>query len=163
MHPDTLTWAQPSTKGISPSPRQGHTFTSIGKFLYCFGGTDGKRSFDSLFVFDTGERQPPHLLVHLIRHKCWSIIPSDAMTWNQPATSGTTPRARYRHSATALPNDTLLIWGGIGGGTEVFIFETSSNTWVCPKTSGSPPTDRYNHTAALIGTCPHLLHPSAQS
>jgi hypothetical protein len=52
---DSLTWSQPSTKGISPTPRHGHTMTTVGKFLYIFGGTDGKKSFNNLFVLDIGE------------------------------------------------------------------------------------------------------------
>ncbi len=72
-------------------------------------------------------------------------------TWSQPNCAGTQPRSRHRHTATALPNDSIVIWGGIGGGNSVHLFETTSSTWYEPAVAGVQPVARYGHEAVLIG------------
>lgn len=123
----SLTWSCPSTRGIPPTPRFGHTMTAIGKYLYVFGGSDGKRSFNTLFILDV-----------------------DSLIWTQPPCAGTPPSTRSKHCAVPLKNDSLFVWGGIGGGNEIYLLETASLTWHIPPSNGTAPSPRYGHSGILV-------------
>lgn len=40
--------------GDVPSPRYAHAAVAAGTKLFVFGGTDGARHFDDIYVLDTG-------------------------------------------------------------------------------------------------------------
>jgi hypothetical protein len=73
------------------------------------------------------------------------------MAWIQPNCSGTIPKPRHKHCSVALPNDVLFIWGGIGGGSEVYMFETFTQTWFQARVTGNAPSPRWGHSAVLVG------------
>ena len=87
----------------------------------------------------------------------------DRSYWYQPTTHGNVPNARQRHIAIGLPNQSLLIWGGIGGGNAPCILEVASMTWFDMKNQSEKsiysstvdgenvPTARWGHSAVVVG------------
>lgn len=52
---ETMTWSEPKVGGSGPGPRRAHTATLIGSNkLYIFGGGDGNKALNQVFVLDTG-------------------------------------------------------------------------------------------------------------
>jgi hypothetical protein len=54
FNPDSMTWSRPITTGEPPGPRAGHTCVAFGTKLCVFGGGDGSRYLNDVFVLDTG-------------------------------------------------------------------------------------------------------------
>jgi N-acetylneuraminic acid mutarotase len=50
----TNTWTKVSGKGTPPSPRYAHSSTRVGKKIIIFGGFNGTRYLDDLYILDTG-------------------------------------------------------------------------------------------------------------
>jgi N-acetylneuraminic acid mutarotase len=48
------TWTRVTTKGNPPSPRYAHSVTRVGKKLVFFGGFNGTRYLDDMYIFDSG-------------------------------------------------------------------------------------------------------------
>ena len=88
------------------------------------------------------------------------IFSSEALRWTVPSCAGTIPKPRYEHTTSALPNEALMVWGGIGGGNDIYMLETSSLTWFQAKVNGTPPPPRFSHSAVVIGA-PHQSNPVA--
>lgn len=88
---DTTTWewhrVQLST--AAPPGRLCHASTLVGTKVVVFGGWDGRRSMDDLWVFDT-----------------------DTMGWIKPRTSGPQPSPRQGASIDILPDGRLVVFGG---------------------------------------------------
>eukprot|EP00930_Biecheleria_cincta_P049400 TRINITY_DN34610_c0_g1_i1.p1 TRINITY_DN34610_c0_g1~~TRINITY_DN34610_c0_g1_i1.p1 ORF type:complete len:607 (-),score=99.85 TRINITY_DN34610_c0_g1_i1:24-1844(-) len=116
----------PSTKN--------HTATPVGHEVYVFGGYDGQKNHNELYVFD---------LV--------------AMEWRQPIVDGPKPSGRNGHSATLLHGgDQIFILGGwLGNGPlaagDMHLLNLNPLKWVPPKFSGEPPGPCNMHTADLVG------------
>jgi N-acetylneuraminic acid mutarotase len=83
-------WSVIDTIGKRPSKRLAHTMTSIGKFLYLYGGRVQNEDDDlsDLFQYDIEKN-----------------------TWCPVDTTGESPKSRSYHSATAL-NGNLYLFGG---------------------------------------------------
>mmetsp|Transcript_118452 Transcript_118452/g.340141 ORF Transcript_118452/g.340141 Transcript_118452/m.340141 type:complete len:579 (-) Transcript_118452:38-1774(-) len=120
----------PSTKN--------HTATLVGNEVYVFGGYDGQKNHNDLYVFD--------------------VIP---MEWRCPPVGGKKPSGRNGHSATLMDgNGQILILGGwLGNGPlaagDMHLLNLSPLSWVQPTSSGEPPGPCNMHTADLVGR--HLL------
>src|SRR5688572_4205605 len=84
-----MTWQQISAHGQIPSPRAGHTATSaIGK-IFVFGGGDGSRILNDLYIYDPG-----------------------TLTFSRPTLTHLSPAARCAHTATMLDNNAMMVFGG---------------------------------------------------
>lgn len=46
-------WTQPIISGTPPPPRDSHTCTTVGDNLLVFGGTDGTKPLNDLYILDT--------------------------------------------------------------------------------------------------------------
>mmetsp|Transcript_7814 Transcript_7814/g.22326 ORF Transcript_7814/g.22326 Transcript_7814/m.22326 type:complete len:579 (+) Transcript_7814:33-1769(+) len=120
----------PSTKN--------HTATLVGNEVFVFGGYDGQKNHNDLYVFD--------------------VIP---MEWRNPNVGGKRPSGRNGHSATIIEgNSQILILGGwLGNGPlaagDMHLLNLSPLTWVQPSFHGEPPGPCNMHTADLVGR--HLL------
>ena len=90
-------WQQVSTKGDSPPPRSGHSITvCAGDKAIVFGGC-GVNAQGAQEVFsDT-----------------WILSTVEPFTWELADVMGDVPVARWRHTATLLPDSTVLIFGGL--------------------------------------------------
>jgi N-acetylneuraminic acid mutarotase len=90
---ETMTWSQTVGKGSQiPTPRAGHSTTTVVDKLFFFGGGDGIRMFNDLYIFDP-----------------------QTLTFTRPVLSGNPPVGRCAHTAT-LWEGKLLIYGGGDGG-----------------------------------------------
>lgn len=116
--------------GTVPAPRESHSITPIGSKLYVFGGFDGARVLNDLYVFDT-----------------------HAGLWTQLVHTGISPAARAGHSATALGTPAhLVVFGGANSSrrfADVQLFDTGDSHWTKPAVRGRPPAARYYHAACI--------------
>lgn len=116
----------PSTKN--------HTATLVGNEVYVFGGYDGQKNHNDLFVFH--------------------IKP---MEWRQPSVSGIKPSGRNGHSATLIEDGTqiLILGGWLGNGPlaagDMHLLKLSPLEWDQPDFTGDPPGPCNMHTADLVG------------
>ena len=70
--------------------------------------------------------------------------------------NGMVPPPRWRHTASAITENQMLVWGGIGEKTrhnDTFILSLEDETafWQDVKPEGMPPSPRSYHTATVIG------------
>src|SRR5262249_28716809 len=65
-------------------------------------------------------------------------------SWTPTGSMGT---ARFYRKATLLPNGTVLVAGGVGGGSSAELYDPGTGTWTA---TGSMGTARFNHTATLL-------------
>mmetsp|Transcript_17705 Transcript_17705/g.49009 ORF Transcript_17705/g.49009 Transcript_17705/m.49009 type:complete len:548 (+) Transcript_17705:68-1711(+) len=116
----------PSTKN--------HTATPVGDEVYVFGGYDGQKNHNDLYVFD----------IH-------------TMEWRQPQVGGIKPSGRNGHSATLIEHGTqiLILGGWLGNGPlaagDMHLLNLSPLKWVQPTFTGEPPGPCNMHTADLVG------------
>ncbi len=102
----------------------------MGKYLYLFGGWDGKMALNDL-----------------------SILNIETMAWSQPETMGTTPCRRNNHT-TAVVGTRIFVHGGHDGTQwldDLHVLNTDSLTWYSPTVSGVPPSARACHTLSRVG------------
>ncbi|KAG8186577.1 hypothetical protein JTE90_020871 [Oedothorax gibbosus] len=117
---ETMTWAKPSVRGISPLPRSLHSATLIGHRMLVFGGWVP-------LVMDDNKAA-----THEKEWKCTNTLASlnlDNMTWeslNLESYEDTVPRARAGHCSVAI-NNRLYIWSGRDG------YRKAWNNQVCCK------------------------------
>ncbi|CAJ1365241.1 unnamed protein product, partial [Effrenium voratum] len=114
----------PSTKN--------HTATPVGNEVFVFGGYDGQKNHNELYVFE----------LH-------------SMEWRQPQVLGQKPSGRNGHSATLLGGQILILGGWLGNGPlaagDMHLLNLSPLKWVPPKFTGDPPGPCNMHTADLVG------------
>jgi len=104
----------PSTKN--------HTATLVGNEVYVFGGYDGQKNHNELYVFDIA-----------------------SMEWRQPQVHGVKPSGRNGHSATLLygGSQILILGGWLGNGPlaagDMHLLNLQPLKWVQPTFTGEPP------------------------
>jgi len=94
-----------------PIPRAGHTMVKVGKYMVVYGGVNP----------ETKTRCGD---VHFLDIENWS--------WKRLEISGDFPQPRSGHVAVALPQDRMLIFGGLGNSGELkdaHILDISTMTW----------------------------------
>jgi len=144
-----LTWnlVSPKDQNLDPQLRntqiipatKNHTGTLVGNKLYIFGGYDGQKNHNMLFIFDV-----------------------ETYEWIQPQVEGTRPSGRNGHSATLISRNgsqQLLILGGwLGNGPlaagDLHILQLSDHAalrWLQPNFKGEPPGPCNMHTADSVG------------
>lgn len=134
----TLRWSAPETHGCGPGARDGHSACLIGDNMYVFGGFEN-------YVFQFSRD------LH-----CLNL---ETMTWTYISTHGEPPSYRDFHTATAIGEDRIYVWGGRGDlhspyhsqyevyKSEIVYMDLKTKTWHTPKTTGTVPIGRRSHSA----------------
>ena len=136
MSRSTFAWTRISSATAPPSPRFGHSAVLVGNHIVIFGGNDGQRSFDELWLFS---------------------VPS--MTWQRPRTAGPPPSPRYNHSCELLPDGRLMVFAGYASGAgveqkyldDVKELDTTTMCWSRPRVTGEFPKARQGRTTCMMG------------
>ncbi|EGG14174.1 hypothetical protein DFA_11943 [Cavenderia fasciculata] len=115
----TLTWSKPITNGSGPGPRRAHTANLVaGKNIYIFGGGDGNKALNEMYVLDT-----------------------ETLTWTCIKANGSLPGSRGYHSSL-LMNGKIGVFGGSDGAecfSDFHLFDPATNTWSrLPVTNPTP-------------------------
>lgn len=92
--------------GSQPTPRTGHTLTSVGKFYVLFGGLDDEPK---------GGKICPNNQVFALR-----LLSNNSCEWRQVKCEGNAPLPRTNHAACAISNDELFVFGGYFSTTQRF-------------------------------------------
>ena len=154
---EIMLWYPPAASGDVPTGRSGHTATFFPSTneLILFGGVRGSKWLNSVSVLDVTR---------------W--------IWTSPHISGTAPKPRSYHSATAIGSQKLVVFGGnnktscfntvhvleaIGENNTTITYDVdrkNSNTvgrnpstgwkWSNPTIRGKAPFPRTGHTATLL-------------
>lgn len=143
-------WRVPSTSGIPPRQRQGHTANAVqcDRHLCVFGGIE-----------PTGEQRTARVYgdAHLLDLQSYA--------WRKLDVGGRRPPARFGHSATNLPGSfgKLLVVGGrdhlhggcadptlCNGFTGLHILDTERRAWTQQSFSGTPPAQAFYHSACIL-------------
>ena len=137
----TVTWTQPTTSGVIPSQREGHSATVMGEKIVIFGGAGLDKEDTSVNLCD----------LH--------ILDTATLAWSQPLTQGKPPQERRYHSATAV-DGVIYVFGGQYYDAEADLHFECSNTvtqldldslaWQDCVVEGTPPLPRACHSAVPI-------------
>ena len=127
--------------GDTPSPRFGHTITSIGKDKFVlFGGAIGDTVKYSM-VNET-------YVYNCLNNK-----------WTKLNLHGVNPSPRAAHSATSVELMQIVLYGGATGGggfasDDLYLLDMKNGDeiaqWMIVQVSGPTPGKRYGHTAVFI-------------
>lgn len=136
---EIMLWYPPSVSGNIPSGRSGHSASLLPNTneLIVFGGVKNSKWQNSMAVLNSMR---------------WS--------WSMPKVSGTAPKPRSYHTATAVPcidgnGYNLVVFGG-NNETECFntvhVLDTTKDqwSWYHPSISGTAPSPRTGHHATLL-------------
>ncbi|KAK3242846.1 hypothetical protein CYMTET_47464 [Cymbomonas tetramitiformis] len=109
---ETMQWVTVTPYGQVPTARRCHSInvSEDGRKLWLFGGFDGQRTLNDLFIFEV-----------------------DRQTWTSPAVTGLIPCAREAHTATII-SKYLIISGGSDGHRrlcDTHILNTETMEWEC--------------------------------
>lgn len=131
-------WVRTSILGLVPAPRFAHTavWNAAGNEMIVWGGQAGNA--DGL---NNGGR----------------FIPDAAGgSWTTLAVTGTTPTARFSHTAVWTGSQ-MIVWGGEdkssvfqSGG--IYTPDSSGGTWIATAIDANTPSPRYGHTAVWTGS-----------
>ncbi|KAJ0397565.1 hypothetical protein P43SY_003440 [Pythium insidiosum] len=132
-----MRWEALRVQGATPTIKN-HTATVISRTeLLVFGGYDGRRNHNELYLFN-----------------------SEELTWTPltaPRVHGTPPAGRNGHSATLADRRVFIIGGWLGSGplaaADMHVLDLPTMTWTQPPVLGTPPGPCNMHTADFI---PHL-------
>ena len=84
------------------------------------------------------------------------IFDEEASLWFPGFTTGEAPEPRVGHTATALQNGNLLVFGGMMEAekylNDVHVLDPSLFNWYRPAVKGAPPKGRYHHSAVRVGS-----------
>ena len=84
------------------------------------------------------------------------IFDEEASLWFPGFTTGEAPEPRVGHTATALQNGNLLVFGGMTEAekylNDVHVLDPSLFNWYRPAVKGAPPKGRYHHSAVRVGS-----------
>jgi N-acetylneuraminic acid mutarotase len=126
-----MAWYTPIPQNDPPSCRAAHSCDKVANNLYIFGGWNGKKALNDLYVLD---------LDNLV---CRS----------EPETYGQKPACRNNHT-TAVYVDKIYFHGGHDGNQwldDLHLLNTMSLVWSKPKVSGQKPSARACHTMSRVG------------
>lgn len=127
-------WSRPEVRGAAPSPRLGHSTTTLpdGKLLV-FGGRTDSKHYSDIHIFDL-----PRL--------AW------VKTVQSPKSY---PESRSGHTAILTPDGTkLIVFGGTSAHykyfANTFILDLATLTWTKQETRGEAPPKRGGHCSFLF-------------
>jgi hypothetical protein len=122
---------------VSPAPHRRlarrHTAAFVNQRMFVLFGGDDTRVYDDVHVFD-----------------------AERNAWQELATTGTRPGARWGHTMCVLPDRRLLVFGGHDGENmlnDLHILDTDSLVWTRLHTSTADslvPPPRAGHTASMV-------------
>ena len=105
-----LSEEQAAVSGDLPSRRANHSSAVVGRKLCIFGGWDGKKRLNDIFILDT-----------------------DTLVWSKPAVTGRLPAPRAGMSFTSVNGFTFL-FGGSGAHATCFndiqVFDLENQKWL---------------------------------
>ena len=125
-------WTHLTPTGTPPSARYYHSaiYDPVRDRMVVFGGSQGYASFFN---------------------DVWALSLVGPLAWTQLTPTGTTPSARYGHSAIYDPvRDRMVVFGGLGPGYLNDVWGMSlagTSAWTQLTTTGTPPFGRYGHSA----------------
>lgn len=90
-----LTWEKIRTTGKKPSPRYAHSASSVGQYLFVFGGRDDSKEFDEFYNALND--------LHVLNVITWK--------WEEIVVHGICPRSRWGHCMQARGTEILLLGG----------------------------------------------------
>jgi N-acetylneuraminic acid mutarotase len=123
-------WSQLKFTNEGPGARAAHSCDLIGNNLYVFGGWNGNKALNDLYVLDFAK-----------------------MSWTLRDLTGNGPSSRNNHSI-AMVGIKLFIHGGHDGMqwlSDLYTLDTDSGRWDLPSISGEPPSARACHTLTRVG------------
>ena len=141
--PSSQEWTNPKSSGTIPSPRAGHTITTIRHKVWCYGGIYYPIAFDELYELNMS-----------------------SLIWTQIQTGHPTPRVRYASTLNAISGAKLALHGGIDAEDKVlndtWILDIPSRTWKQYKSNTD--LDRYCHTSTMgVNGCTVIIGGIADS
>ena len=128
----TPVWTELEVTGEAPPARENHTWTLDpgGEVAYLFGGRDGGTVYDDLWAYD-------------LRADAWTRVVPD----------GSTPPARFGHSAAWVPDIGVVVFAGQAAPelfyNDLWAFDPTANAWRQLPGGGAAPLARYGSCAAL--------------
>lgn len=140
----TFKWTQIHTR-LAPLPRKAHTATvldavtgSTGSTAVLFGG----------IASGLGEPLDDLVMLDLSMLGSWKAM------WVKPEIEGTAPSARFGHSATAITDHSIVIFGGATSTTtfvnDMHMLDLKKMQWHRVSSRGLPPRARQGHTVVKI-------------
>lgn len=135
-----------------PTPRGWHSLTIVGRYIVLFGGLSVGRSGVPLpFASQSSDTEQVEfhndMYLYDIENSSWHrIFPnqtaSDGVAADSPFMVSQVPSGRFGHSAAALDNRQLLIFGGRGPGgkylSDTWVYDVIDNRWHGIPTMASP-------------------------
>ena len=155
-----MEWSQPRCIGDLPTKRSGHSFTIVKNGMaYLFGGVDSRRPpgpNNELFKLDMSNAQAFYWTKVPTSSSSTLSLPSLARGAAGATTTFTGPEARWKHSATAIDDTRILVFGGYRSSTQrlndVWVLDTAKDKWSQPLAAGhTAPCPRGAHAATLVG------------
>jgi dynein heavy chain, axonemal len=157
-----------------PKPSCGHSLTIVGSQAYMFGGMIGFGRQDLAAHHDEDLESYPSNVLYRLDYR------ASTMTWMKlnprPSNNNASqPLPRWKHSATALGKDRILIFGGYHSTShrlnDLWIYDISEDSWSQPNSQHNmeasiknqlsfnawpnAPSPRAGHSATVIGD--HLI------
>jgi hypothetical protein len=146
---DLMLWYPPAVSGDVPPGRSGHTATLVGKSdLVVIGGVRGSKWLNAVCVLDV-----------------------DRWAWAAPKVQGVPPKPRSYHTATAISDRRIVVFGGNDSDASfnsVHVLQQVSDDsdesaaaedgggggkcwrWTNPSCQGALPSPRTGHAATLL-------------
>jgi len=132
----TWNWSKMSSTNMMPPARFGHSSTLVGDKIVIFGGYDGNKTYNDLWVFNI-----------------------EKTTWIQPKMSGRSPQPRHGHTCVLGEEGGLVVFGGYqieDGKRPVYLDDVrelnlQEMEWRRLSPSGILPVGRFGQTAAVHG------------
>ena len=131
-----MAWVKTSALGCNyssqhtPCARSGHTCQVYQDSMILFGGLDGEKSLNDLFILE---------------------IPS--LVWRNPRILGTAPQPRHSHSSAVVGSD-FYVYGGFNesGWLGCLVrLNLKNKIWEYPKATGQAPKAKEGHCMVAFG------------
>jgi len=138
---NTFTWKLMQCKGEAPVHRDFHTATAVGKLMLIYGGRSSDNAYNMVTDFYSNKI---------------TYYDTEFSTWCSPSVQPPLPSGRRSHSALALDNGKMLIFGGFNGRTkehknDLWMLDTGTWSWSKINTFGASPNPRRRQALIRVG------------
>ena len=174
-----MTWVYPPIQGVVPVARSEQSLTTVGSYLFLFGGASQTSYLSNVHVFDTESntwgvapttgKQPKTRCSHtcavrdkevvlyggydgLTRLKDTKIFNPEMAEWRVGVPSKSSQAVRRAAHSCVVMGKYMVIFGGFDGKkrmNDVQLLDTDAMEWSRPTVNGIPPTARTYHSACL--------------